>query len=158
MREDGPAIPPAGPATATLPLICVTAAVIEEAGRILIAQRPAGDRLAGLWEFPGGKIEAGEEPAACLVRELYEELGVEVAVEECLLVHRHRYEHAVIELASYRVRHLAGTFQPHAHAALAWVRPQEMGRYPFAPADLPTVALVQAAFSGRVCSGEAGRT
>lgn len=124
-------------------MIRVTAAVIERDGRILIAKRPAGDRLAGLWEFPGGKIEEGEDPRVCLARELHEEFGITAEIGEFLVSHVHRYPHVEIELLSYRARHVAGDFDLRDHDEVRWVLPEEMDEYSFAPADLPTVELLQ---------------
>ena len=126
-------------------MVRVTAAVIERGGQVLIAKRCQGDRLAGLWEFPGGKIEAGEDPLDCLARELHEEFGITAAIGELLVSHVHHYPHIAIELLSYRATHLAGDFELRDHDEVRWVAPEEMGEYDFAPADLPTVAFLQAA-------------
>ena len=128
-------------------MVQVTAAVIESDGQILIAKRREGDRLAGLWEFPGGKIEEGEDPLHCLARELHEEFGITAAIGELLVSHVHHYPHLSIELLSYRAAHVAGEFELRDHDEVRWVRPDEMGAYEFAPADLPTVAFLQAAYS-----------
>lgn len=124
-------------------MIRVVAAVIEKDGLVLIARRPEGDRLAGLWEFPGGKIEVGEEPQGCLARELREEFGITAEIGEFLLAHVHRYPHTEIELLSYRVAHVSGDFELRDHAEIRWVRPDELAAFPFAPADLPTVLLLR---------------
>jgi 8-oxo-dGTP diphosphatase len=121
----------------------VTAAVLESAGRVLIAKRPQGDRLAGHWEFPGGKIEDGEEPRVCLARELYEEFGITAEIGELLVSHVHLYPHVEIELLSYRASHLSGDFELRDHDEVRWVLPEELAQYPFAPADLPTVRLLR---------------
>lgn len=126
-------------------MVRVTAAVMERGGRILIAKRRQGARQGGLWEFPGGKIEDGEDPRDCLARELYEEFGIAAEIGALLVSHVHHYPHLSIELLSYRVVHVAGAFELRDHDEVQWVRPQEMGAYPFAPADLPTVAFLQAA-------------
>ncbi|MHB8764301.1 MAG: (deoxy)nucleoside triphosphate pyrophosphohydrolase [Deferrisomatales bacterium] len=124
-------------------MVRVTAAVIERGGQILIAKRRPGDRMAGCWEFPGGKVEPGEDPRDCLVRELHEEFGVTAAVGELLVSHVHHYPHVAIELLSYRATHLAGAFELRDHDELRWVSPEAMDELPFAPADLPTVAFLQ---------------
>ncbi len=124
-------------------MIRVTAAVLERAGRILIAKRPEGDRLAGLWEFPGGKIEEGESPRDCLARELHEEFEITAEIGEFLVAHVHRYPHVEIELLSYRATHVAGVFELRDHDEVRWVLPEELSEYPFAPADLPTVERLQ---------------
>jgi len=134
-------------------MVRVTAAVIECGGQVLIAKRRQGARLGGLWEFPGGKVEDGEDPRDCLARELYEEFGIGAEIGEFLLSHVHHYPHLSIVLLSYRAVHVAGEFELRDHDEVRWVQPEEMAGYGFAPADLPTVALLQAACSQR----EAGR-
>lgn len=124
-------------------MIRVTAAVLEHDGLVLIARRPEGDRLGGLWEFPGGKIEPGEDPRACLARELHEEFGITAEVGAFLVAHTHRYPHVEIELLSYRAVHVAGAFELRDHDELLWVAPHELVDYEFAPADLPTVRVVE---------------
>ena len=117
----------------------VTAAVLEKDGKILIAQRRATDALGGKWEFPGGKLEAGETPEEGLRRELREEFSVEAEVGAFVCASRFEYKHLHIELLAYRCRHLSGEFKLNDHAALAWVRPAELRAYDFAPADLPVI-------------------
>ncbi|HRI29305.1 MAG TPA: (deoxy)nucleoside triphosphate pyrophosphohydrolase [Chitinophagales bacterium] len=117
--------------------VLVTAAILEKEGKILLAQRPATDRLAGLWEFPGGKIEPHETPQDCLAREIEEELGIKVAVGELLAQTDYRYEHIYIRLLAYRVIYLSGQFCLHHHAAICWVFPPQLLQYPLAPADIP---------------------
>jgi mutator protein MutT len=107
------------------------------------------DRLGGLWEFPGGKIEDGEDPRACLARELHEEFGITAEIGEFLVSNVHHYPHIAIELLSYRATHVAGAFELRDHDEIRWVSPEEMGEYAFAPADLPTVAFLQAGWSAR---------
>ncbi|MDW7712496.1 MAG: (deoxy)nucleoside triphosphate pyrophosphohydrolase [Deferrisomatales bacterium] len=126
-------------------MVRVTAAVIDRGGQILIAKRRQDARLGGLWEFPGGKIEDGEDARDCLARELHEELGIAAEIGEFLVSHVHHYPHLSIELLSYRAVHVAGEFELRDHDEVQWVRPEEMGAYEFAPADLPTVAFLQAA-------------
>lgn len=120
-------------------MVRVTAAVIERDGRFLIARRPAGERRGGLWEFPGGTLEPGEDPRECLRRELREELGVEAEIGELLVRHVQVYEDVTIELSSYRARLLAGVPRAREHDALAWVAPEDLGAYEFPAADGPTV-------------------
>ena len=120
-------------------MVTITAAVIEKNGRILIAKRKAGMRLGGLWEFPGGKMEPGENPRECLRRELQEELGIEAEIGDLLVSHIHEYPHGTILLLSYRARHLNGDFDLRDHDEVAWVEPNEFGRFDIAPADLPTI-------------------
>ena len=125
-------------------MVRVTAAVIECGGHILIARRHPGARLGGLWEFPGGKIEDGEDPRDCLARELHEEFGIGAEIGEFLLSHVHHYPHLSIELLSYRAVHVAGEFELRDHDEVRWVQPADLAAYEFAPADLPTVAFLRA--------------
>lgn len=120
----------------------VTAAIIERNGAVLLAYRTRSDHGGGGWEFPGGKVEPGESPQACLERELKEELGVEVRVGDLVSDHLHNYPHATIRLLAYRVELVAGEPQPRAHDALAWVRLADLPRYDLLPADLPIVAAL----------------
>lgn len=131
-------------------MIRVTAAVIEHEGRVLLAQRPAGHRLAGLWEFPGGKLEPGETPEACLRRELREELGVETEIGEFVGSFPHEYPGLAIDLLVFRAR-LAGAAAPEAreHAALAWRTLEECAALPLAPADAPALARLRALAAAR---------
>jgi 8-oxo-dGTP diphosphatase len=127
-------------------VIRVTAAILRREGLVLLARRPPGDRLAGKWEFPGGKLEAGETPPQCLARELAEELGVAVHIGAFVASTVHRYPHATIELLAYEVR-LADEREPsaRAHDALAWVAPADLLAWDLAEADIPLArALVHA--------------
>ncbi|HBE88576.1 MAG TPA: 8-oxo-dGTP diphosphatase MutT [Elusimicrobia bacterium] len=117
----------------------VTAAVIEKDGRVLIAQRKSGDALAGKWEFPGGKLEPGETPEACLRRELKEEFGVETEIGDFICSSEFEYKHFHIELLVYRARHISGEFQLHDHAAIEWVAPADLLKYDLASADIPVI-------------------
>ncbi len=117
----------------------VTAAVIEKDGRVLIAQRKSGDALAGKWEFPGGKLEPGETPEACLRRELKEEFGVETEIGDFICSSEFEYRHFHIELLAYRARHISGKFELRDHAAIAWVPPADLLKYDLASADIPVV-------------------
>lgn len=120
-----------------MPLVIdVAAALIQDAeGRFLITQRRRGSHLEGLWEFPGGKRDAGEELAACLVRELLEELGAHFAVGEKVDTIRWEYPDRTIVLHFYRCRLTDGTIEPREQQAMAWVAPSELSRYDFPPAD-----------------------
>lgn len=120
----------------------VTAAVLEKDGKILLAQRKRGDALAGKWEFPGGKLEPGETPEACLRRELREEFGVETEIGAFVCSSEFEYKHARIELLVYRARHLSGEFRLNDHDAMAWVRPEDFSGYDLASADLPVVKVL----------------
>jgi 8-oxo-dGTP diphosphatase len=118
-------------------VLVVAAALIDAEGRVLIAQRPLGKRMSGLWEFPGGKVEPGERPEAALIRELKEELEVAVAHEdlEPFAFASHAYADFHLLMPLYRVRRWAGDIVAVEHKALAWARPAELSDYPMPPAD-----------------------
>lgn len=101
----------------------------ESDGRILIARRPAGSFLGGLWEFPGGKVEAGESPADALVREMDEELGIRVEAGRLILDEAHRYPDRSVRLLFFECRILGGQPRPRAAEELVWCEPGELGRY-----------------------------
>ncbi len=122
--------------------ITVTAAIIEREGTILIARRRRGDRQAGKWEFPGGKIEEGETPEVCLRRELQEEFGIDVVVGGFVGRSSHRYPHGEVDLLAYRVTHLSGDFQLHDHEEIRWVEPADLPSHDFSAADIPIVKLL----------------
>lgn len=130
----------------TLPIVLVAAAaLIDVDGRVLIAQRPEGKQLAGLWEFPGGKVEPGERPEDALIRELDEELGIQVK-EACLapfVFASHAYESFHLLMPLWLCRRWDGVVTQRHHAALAWVRPNRMSDYPMPPADFPLVAYLR---------------
>ncbi|HXV00149.1 MAG TPA: (deoxy)nucleoside triphosphate pyrophosphohydrolase [Caulobacteraceae bacterium] len=126
-------------------VIVAACALIDVDGRVLIGRRPEGKTLAGLWEFPGGKVEAGETPEACLIRELHEELGI-VVTHACLapfVFASHAYDEFHLLMPLFLCRRWEGVVVSHEHAALAWVRPVEMDAYPMPPADLPLVAWLR---------------
>jgi 8-oxo-dGTP diphosphatase len=129
-----------------VPVVLVVAvALVDADGRVLLAQRPAGKAMAGLWEFPGGKVHEGETPEAALIRELREELGIDVT-ESCLAPFTfasHRYESFHLLMPLYVCRRWNGMVTPHEGQALAWVRAQRLEEYPMPPADKPLVALLQ---------------
>lgn len=119
-----------------VPLYVVTAAVIERAGQVLIAQRPLDGLLGGLWEFPGGKQQPGEDLPACLRREICEELGVEIVVGDPFGVYRHAYTHFRVTLHAYRCRlSNGGQPQPVQVNDLRWVYPSELSGYPMGKID-----------------------
>src|ERR1700738_1024875 len=125
------------------PIVLVAAvALIDPDGRVLLAQRPAGKHLAGLWEFPGGKVHAGETPEAALIRELDEELGIDV-VASCLAPFTfasHAYPEFHLLMPLYVCRKWDGMVTPREGQRLAWVRPNRLREYPMPPADEPLIA------------------
>ena len=131
---------------ASVPTVLVVAvALIDPDGRVLIAKRPEGKQLAGLWEFPGGKVEPGERPEAALIRELHEEIGITVS-EPCLApltFASHAYDGFHLLMPLYVCRVWQGTVVPLEGQSLAWVRPNDMGKYPMPPADKPLVAMLR---------------
>ena len=129
-----------------LPTVLVSAvALIDLDGRVLLAQRPAGKRMAGLWEFPGGKIETGETPEAALIRELGEELGIDTA-ESCLApltFASHSYDDFHLLMLVYVCRKWSGTPRPLEGGELAWVRASRLRDYDMPPADIPLIPVLQ---------------
>jgi 8-oxo-dGTP diphosphatase len=129
-----------------LPIVLVAAAALVDVdGRVLIARRPEGKRMAGLWEFPGGKVGDGETPEAALCRELQEELGIDTR-ESCLApvaFASHRYDDFHLLMPLYACRVWKGTPSPCEGQTLAWVRPARLSDYPMPPADTPLVALLR---------------
>ncbi|HWF01746.1 MAG TPA: (deoxy)nucleoside triphosphate pyrophosphohydrolase [Caulobacteraceae bacterium] len=128
-------------------LLVAACALVDIDGRVLLGRRPEGKALAGLWEFPGGKVEAGETPEACLIRELAEELDIRIT-GACLspfvfASHAYPDEGFHLLMPLYLCRRWEGFVRPLAHAELAWVRPQDMDRYPMPPADAPLVAWLR---------------
>ena len=123
-------------------LLVAACALVDPDGRVLIAQRPAGKTMAGLWEFPGGKVEAGERPEDTLIRELEEELGI-VVDEQCLApltFASHSYAEFHVLMPLYICRRWNGTVAPREGQRLAWVRPRELRKYPMPPADEPLIS------------------
>lgn len=124
------------------PVDVVAGVIRDKTGRILLARRTEGRDLAGLWEFPGGKREAGETPEGALARELHEELGIEIDCGAPLIAVPQRYPHKRLRLD---VRHIAqwrGTVRGHEGQALAWVPPHALAAYAMPPADIPVVAAL----------------
>ncbi len=123
-------------------ILVVAAALVDSDGRVLIAQRPEGKQLAGLWEFPGGKVEPGETPETALIRELEEELGI-IVKQACLapfVFASHTYESFHLLMPLYLIRRWEGEPEAKEHKAIKWVRPNDMRNYPMPPADDPLVA------------------
>lgn len=120
-------------------------ALIDRDGRILLAQRPEGKSMAGLWEFPGGKVEPGETPEAALIRELQEELGIDTW-ESCLApltFASHSYDDFHLLMPLFACRKWQGIAQAQEGQTLKWVRPNEMRDYPMPPADIPLIAMLR---------------
>lgn len=129
------------------PLVLVVAAALVDAhGRLLLAERPAGKSMAGLWEFPGGKVEPGERPEQSLARELREELGLVVDEGSLEPLHfaSHDYEKFHLLMPLYLCRSWTGEVLPQEGQRYAWVRAAELGHYPVPPADVPLMPRVRA--------------
>lgn len=115
----------------------VTAAIIERRNRVLLARRPPGDRHAGKWEFPGGKVEPGEEAGETIVREIREELSLDTEVIDRFAETTHRYPGGSIRLVAFRLRWVGGQITLSAHDATAWATPADILAYDLLPADVP---------------------
>lgn len=126
-------------------LLVSAVALIDPEGRVLLAQRPAGKSLAGLWEFPGGKVDPGETPEAALIRELREELGIETKAS-CLApltFASHSYDDFHLLMPLFACRRWEGIAQAREGQTLAWVRPERLRDYPMPPADLPLIPILR---------------
>ena len=122
-------------------VLVAAVALIDRDGRVLLSKRPADKQLGGLWEFPGGKVEAGERPETALIRELKEELGIDVA-ESCLApltFASHAYEAFHLLMPLYVCRRWKGLVTGAEGQEIAWVRPQKLRDYPMPPADVPLI-------------------
>nr|WP_223115833.1 8-oxo-dGTP diphosphatase MutT [Paracoccus amoyensis] len=120
-------------------------ALIDPDGRVLLAQRPEGKSMAGLWEFPGGKVEHGETPEAALIRELHEELGIDTWTS-CLApltFASHSYDDFHLLMPVYACRKWQGIVQPQEGQKLAWVRSNDLRSYDMPPADIPLIPALQ---------------
>lgn len=126
-------------------LLVAAAALVDIDGRVLIARRPEGRAMAGLWEFPGGKVAEGETPEAALVRELHEELGIDTR-QSCLApiaFASHGYEEFHLLMPLFACRQWLGRPQGREGQELAWVRPARLADYAMPPADVPLIALLR---------------
>lgn len=136
----------AAESTGDLPVVFVAAvALIDVDGRVLLQQRPEGKSMAGLWEFPGGKVAEGETPEACVVRELAEELAVDIT-ESCLApltFASHAYEDFHLFMPLFVCRVWKGMVMPQEGQQVTWRRPTDMRDLPMPPADAPLVALLR---------------
>ena len=126
-------------------LLVAAAALVDADGRVLLARRPKGKSLEGLWEFPGGKVQEGEVPEQALIRELREELGIDTR-SSCLApvgFASHAYPDFHLLMPLFACRVWRGTVTPREGQELTWVRPQRLGDYPMPPADEPLIALLR---------------
>ncbi|MDM7458872.1 MAG: (deoxy)nucleoside triphosphate pyrophosphohydrolase [Paracoccus sp. (in: a-proteobacteria)] len=120
-------------------------ALIDPDGRVLLAERPAGKAMAGLWEFPGGKVEPGETPEAALIRELHEELGIDTWAS-CLApltFASHGYDSFHMLMPLFACRKWSGIVTPREGQRLAWVRAADLTNYPMPPADIPLIPILR---------------
>ncbi|MBN1907509.1 MAG: 8-oxo-dGTP diphosphatase MutT [Deltaproteobacteria bacterium] len=129
--------------------IVVTAAIIRHDGKILITERPGGRHLEGLWEFPGGKKEAGEGLEECVKREIREEIGIDINPYELLLTVTHEYETKIVELYAFLCSLVSGTPAPLEGQKMQWVDPEELTLYQFPPPDQKIIEIL--------CDGKAVR-
>ena len=126
-------------------LLVAACALIDTDGRILLAQRPEGKTLAGLWEFPGGKVEPGETPEACLIREMEEELGIttKVACLAPLTFASHTYDDFHLLMPLFVCRRYQGIPKGQEGQAIKWVRAKDLRDYPMPPADVPLIPILR---------------
>ena len=135
-----------GETSSANPVVLVAAiALVDIDNRVLIARRPEGKAMAGLWEFPGGKVEPGETPEAALIREIHEELGIDTT-ESCLAPFTfasHAYANFHLLMPLFVCHKWTGQLVPREGQEIKWVRPMRLGDYPMPPADRPLVAMLQ---------------
>lgn len=134
-------------------IIDVVAAIIEHQGRILLARRPESGDQPGLWEFPGGKVEAGESQQAALIRELEEELAITASPGHYVASQQHEVSGRVIRLHAWHITEFTGEVTALSHSALIWCQPRAAHAYTLAPADIP---LLDAFIRGRDATPEDG--
>jgi 8-oxo-dGTP diphosphatase len=126
----------------------VSVAIIEKDGRILIGKRIEDDPIRNKWEFPGGKIEAGETPAQCLQREVFEELGIHVEIGEFICATEYHYEHESVILFAFKAGYPSAEPDLHYYNEIKWVKPADLCTYDFPEANVPIIQkLVDAALS-----------
>ena len=118
-------------------MIDVVAAIIERNGKVLLAQRNSSSDQAGLWEFPGGKVEAGENQPQALIRELAEELNIAATVTDYIATNQWDSGKNIMRLHAWHIENFSGEPILHCHSAIVWLLPQEAYHYPLAPADIP---------------------
>lgn len=126
-------------------VLVAAVALVDADGRVLLTQRPAGKAMAGLWEFPGGKVEQGETPEAALIRELHEELGIDTW-SSCLApltFASHAYPDFHLLMPLFACRKWQGVPEPREGQSLAWVRAHDLRNYPMPPADVPLIPILR---------------
>lgn len=121
----------------------IAAGLLFKDGKLLIAQRAEKYQFAGLWEFPGGKLEADESPEECLRREMMEEFGIIVGVDRLYTESVYRYSEAVLQLLFYLTVWLAGELTPKVHSRYLWVEADQLEQYPFLPANVPLLPKIK---------------
>jgi 8-oxo-dGTP diphosphatase len=121
----------------------VAAAIIRKNGCVLLARRSPGEKLAGFWEFPGGKVEDGETPEECLARELAEELDIRTRIGEKCAESLHQYDHGSFRIVAYFVDCIGGEPRPSVHDRLGWVEIDDIHEYQLLPADISILASLQ---------------
>jgi 8-oxo-dGTP diphosphatase len=131
-----------------LPLPKVTAAILQKDAKVLVARRRKDIRFGGLWEFPGGKLEDGEDPAKGLEREIEEEFGVQIQVGDLLCAVPYWSPSLSIELLAYRAAYVSGDFHPVDHDEIRWLAPAEMDESTFTEPDRPVVRLLRTERAG----------
>jgi len=131
----------------TIRTIDVVAALIEREGKLLLARRDASSDQAGLWEFPGGKVETGESQPCALVRELQEEMGITATVEEFIATSQLQQPARLIRLHGWRVSGFTGTITLQCHSEIRWVAPADVLSFDLAPADIPLIEAYLAKFA-----------